>query len=239
MYDAAGTPIFPSTRPDASVGQLMINRSSAHSSYDAMQVTAGFQLPHRSQLNANYTLARARDNDSNLGPFTISSPLDPLNLATNAAYSTFDVRNSFNISAITNLPYGFKFNPILLWRSGFPYNPIIGFDTQNDGNDWNDRAIVNGLVAPRNIYRQPTFFNLDIRLVKDITLKGEGRHLDLFMDIFNITGSGNRNYGPESVSLYGTPATPVFSAAQALFAPDTNHFGSTRQFQFTVRLTAF
>ncbi len=238
-YDATGTPIFPTDRPDPAVGQLLVNRSSAHSSYDGMQVTAGFQLPHRSQLTANYTLARTRDNDSNLGPFTISSPLDPLNLASNAAYSSFDVRNSFNISAITNLPYGFKFNPILLWHSGFPYNPIIGFDMQNDGNDWNDRAIFNGLVARRNLLRQPTFFNLDIRFVKDIKLKGEGHHLDLFMDIFNITGAGNRNFGPESVSLFGTSSTPVYSAGQALFAPDTNHFGSTRQVQFTVRLTAF
>ena len=238
-YFTTGTPIFPQARPDETVGQLMVNRSSAHSSYDAMQITAGFQLPHRSQLNANYTLARTRDNDSNLGPFTISSPLDPLNLATNAAYSSFDVRNSFNINAITNLPYGFKFNPILLWRSGFPYNPLIGYDTQNDGNDWNDRAVLNGLVTPRNIFRQPTFFNLDIRFVKDITLKGEGRHLDLFMDIFNLTGASNRDFGPESVSLFGPPSAPIYSAGQALFAPDTNHFGSTRQVQFTVRLTAF
>jgi hypothetical protein len=238
-YFTTGTPVFPSVRPDETVGQLMVNRSSAHSSYDAMQLTAGFQLPHRSQVNANYTLARTRDNDSNLGPFTISSPLDPLNLATNATYSSFDVRNSFNINAITNLPYGFKFNPILQWHSGFPYNPIIGFDSQNDGNDWNDRAILNGLVAPRNIFRQPTFFNLDIRFVKDITLKGEGRHLDLFMDIFNLTGAGNRDFGPESVSLFGPPSAPIYSARQALFAPDTNHFGSARQVQFTVRLTAF
>ena len=53
-------------------------------------------------------------------------------------------------------------------------------------------------------YLPPAYlFSLDIRFVKDITLKGEGHHLDLFMDIFNITGAGNRNYGPESVSLYG------------------------------------
>lgn len=204
-----------------------------------MQLTVGFQLPHRSQLNANYTLARSRDNDSNLGPFTISSPLDPLNLATNAAYSSFDVRNSFNLSGVTNLPYGFKINPILLWHSGTPYNPIVGFDSQNDGNDYNDRAIINGLVAPRNVLRQPTFFDLDLRFVKDITLKGEGHHLDLFMDIFNITGASNRNSGAESVSLFGTPSAPIYSAGQALFAPDTNHFGSTRQVQFTARITAF
>jgi hypothetical protein len=238
-FEPTGLPAFPAVRPDPAVGQLLVNRSSAHSTYDGMQVTASLQLPKRSQLNANYTLSRTRDNDSNLGPFTISSPLNPFDLASNAAYSSFDVRNSFNLSAITNLPYGFKINPILLWRSGFPYNPVIGFDNQNDGNDWNDRAILNGSVAPRNVFRQPSFFNLDLRIVKDITLKGEGHHLDLFMDIFNITGAGNRDFGPESISLFGTSSAPVYSAAQALFAPDTNHFGSTRQVQFTVRITAF
>ncbi len=232
-------PIFPVTRPNPDVGQLLVNESSAHSSYDGMLLTANFQLPHRSQLSANYTLARTRDDNSNLGPFTLVSALNPFNLAAEAAYSAFDVRNSFNLSAITNLPLGFKFNPILIARSGLPYTPIIGFDTQNDANDWNDRAILNGKVAPRNILRQPAFFDLDIRFVKDITLPGEGRHLDLFMDIFNITGASNRNFGPEAISVFGVPAAPIFSAGQALFAPDTNQIGSARQVQFTVRITAF
>ncbi len=238
-YDASGMPIFPATRPNPAVGQLLVNTSSAHSSYDGMQLTANFQLPHRSQLSANYTLARARDNDSNYGPFALVSTLNPFNLSAEAAYSNFDVRNSFNLSAITNLPLGFKFNPILIARSGLPYTPIIGFDTQNDANDWNDRAILNGLVAPRNILRQPGFFDLDIRFVKDITLPGEGRHLDLFMDIFNLTNSANRNFGPDAISVFGTPAAPIFSAGQALFAPNTNQIGSARQVQFTVRITAF
>ncbi len=72
-YDASGMPIFPATRPNPGVGQLLVNTSSAHSSYDGMQLTANFQLPHRSQLSANYTLARARDNNSNLGPFALMS----------------------------------------------------------------------------------------------------------------------------------------------------------------------
>ena len=122
-YDASGMPIFPATRPDGSVGQLLVNQSSAHSSYDGFLVTANFQLPHRSQLSANYTLARTRDNDSNLGPFTRVSALNPFNLSADGAYSSFDVRNSFNLSAITNLPYGFKFNPIIFVRSGLPYTP--------------------------------------------------------------------------------------------------------------------
>ncbi len=155
-YDASGMPIFPAMRPDPAVGQLLVNTSSAHSSLRwHAQSRQTSSLPHRSQLSANYTLARARDNNSNLGPFTLVSALNPFNLPAEAAYSNFDVRNSFNLSAITNLPLGFKFNPILIARSGLPYTPIIGFDTQNDANDWNDRAILNGLVAPRNSLRQP------------------------------------------------------------------------------------
>jgi hypothetical protein len=238
-YDSSGLPIFPTVRPDANIGQLLVNQSSAHSSYDGLLLTANFQLPHRSQIAANYTLSRTRDNNSNLGPFSLVSTLNPFDLAAEGAYSSFDVRNSFNLSAITNLPWGVKVNPILVTRSGFPYNPVIGFDTQFDANDWNDRAILNGIVAARNIFRQPSFFDLDIRFVKDITLRGEGHHLDLFMDIFNVTGSGNRDFGPEAISIFGTPAAPIFTAGQALFAPDTNHFGSTRQVQFTARITAF
>ncbi|MGC2109862.1 MAG: hypothetical protein WA655_10120, partial [Candidatus Korobacteraceae bacterium] len=238
-YDANGLPIFPATRPNPAVGQLLVNESSAHSSYDGMTVTASLQLPHRSQLAANYTLSRTRDDNSNLGPFTLVSALNPFNLAAEAAYSAFDVRNSFNLSAITNLPLGFKFNPILVARSGLPYTPVIGFDTQSDANDWNDRAIINGFVASRNSLRQPAFFDLDIRFVKDITLPGEGRHLDLFMDIFNLTNASNRNFGTQAISVFGTPTAPIFSAGQALFAPDTNQLGSARQVQFTVRITAF
>jgi len=238
-YDTNGLPVFPTTRPNPAIGQLLVNDSSAHSTYDGMTVTATFQLPHRSQLAANYTLARALDDNSNLGPFTLVSALNPFNLAADAGYSAFDVRNSFNLSAITNLPLGFKFNPILVARSGLPYTPLIGFDLQNDANDWNDRAIVNGQVVPRNSYRQPAFFNLDIRFVKDITLRGEGHHLDLFLDIFNITNASNLNFGPEAISVFGTPSAPVYSAGQAFFAPDTNHFGSARQVQFTARITAF
>ena len=238
-YDASGTPIFPFSRPNPAIGQLLVNESSAHSSYDGMLLTVSFQLPHRSQLTANYTLSRTRDDNSNLGPFTLVSALNPFNLAAEAGFSAFDVRNSFNLSAITNLPLGFKFNPILVARSGLPYTPVLGFDRQNDANDWNDRALFNGQVAPRNIFRQPSFFDLDIRFVKDITLRGEGHHLDLFLDIFNVTGASNRDFGPAAISIFGTPAAPIFSAGQALFAPDTNHFGSARQVQFTARITAF
>ena len=122
---------------------------------------------------------------------------------------------------------------------GRPYTPIIGFDTQGDANDWNDRAVIGGVTAGRDSLRQPAFSDVDLRVVKDFTLKGVGRHLDLFMDIFNLIGTGNKNFGSDAVSLFGNSASPVASAGQALYAPNGTRVGGPREFQFTARLVGF
>ena len=118
------------------------------------------------------------------------------------AFSNLDVRNVLNVAGIFNLPAGFKLNPLVVVRSGAPYTGLIGFDTQNDANDFNDRALINGSETPRNLYRGPAFSDADLRLVKDFTLKGEGHHLDLFMDVFNVLGASNRGFGDQQVSLF-------------------------------------
>jgi hypothetical protein len=59
------------------------------------------------------------------------------------------------------------------------------------------------------------------------------------MDVFNLTGAGNRNFGPQSVSFFGNAASPVPSAGQALYAPDGTRIGGPREIQFTARLVAF
>ncbi len=237
--NVSGLPIFPATRPVAGLGRFLVNQSSAHSTYNALNISVISQISRRSQFTINYTLAKTNDSDSNIGPYGIDSALSPFQLSLERGTSALDVRHVFNLSAIFNLPYGFKLNPFLLVHSASPYTAITGFDQQNDANDFNDRAIVNGALTARNSFRQPAFADADIRIVKDITLKGEGHHLDLFMDIFNITGSSNRGFGAEQVSLYGTSASPVFSAGQALFAPGVTRLGGPREVQFTARLVAF
>ncbi len=237
--NSVGIPIFPLSRPNPIIGRLLINQSSAHSSYNGLLLTATSQISRRTTITANYTLSKTVDNDSNLGPYSIDSALNPYDLEIERADSLQDVRHNFNLSAVLNLPVGFKFNPILVARSGQPYTQLIGFDTQNDANDWNDRALISGTEAARNSIRQSSFANLDLRIVKDFTLKGMGHHLDLFTDIFNVTGTGNRNFGPEGVSLFGLPSAPVFTAGQPLFAPNVAHLGGPREVQFTARLVAF
>jgi hypothetical protein len=236
---AGGLPIFPTARPNSAIGRLLVNESSAHSNYDGLLLSAFSQISRRSQLMVNYTLSQTHDDDSNTGQYGIDAALNPFDLQGERAFSSQDVRHVLNVSAIFNLPLGFKCNPMFLARSGRPYTPIIGFDTQHDANDWNDRALINGVTAGRNVARQPAFSNLDLRVVKDFTLRGVGHHLDLFMDVFNLAGSSNRNFGVDAVSLYGTNSSPIASAGQALFAPDLTRVGGPRAIQFTARLVAF
>jgi hypothetical protein len=238
VINSAGLPVF-SSRPFPTLGRVVVNQSNAHSDYTGMLLSASAQVTRRSTLLANYTLARTHDDDSTADPFSIDAALNPFNLRAERASSNQDIRHVLNVSAIFDLPYGLKLNPLLLERSGRAYTPIIGFDTQHDANDWNDRALINGATAGRNSMRQPSFSNLDLRFVKDFTLKGQGHHLDLFMDVFNLIGSGNRDFGPDAISLYGNAASPVASAGQALFAPDATRIGGARAVQFTARLVGF
>lgn len=230
-----GNPVF-GVRPNPTLGRVLINQSEAHSTYDGLLLTFVSQISRRTTVTANYTMSRTRDDDDSEGPFSLDASLNPFKLKTEAGPSAQDVRLNFNVAAIFNLPAGLKLNPVFVARSGLPYTPLVGFDEQHDANDWNDRANSLG----RNSLSQPEMSNLDVRLVKDFTLKGEGHHLDLFMDVFNLVGSSNRGFGPGSFSIWGSaPGPQVYSGGQALFAPDTTRLGGAREFQFTARLVGF
>ena len=94
-------------------------------------------------------------------------------------------------------------------------------------------AVMGGRVSERNAFRQPSFFNLDLRLVKAIVL-GKSQRLELVAELFNATGAGNKNFGSDGVSAFGTPQSPVVTAGQPLFAPSTARYGGPRQVQLGV-----
>ena len=236
---SSGTPVFGASRPISGVGRLLVEQATAHSNYDGAFLSLNAPFSRRTTLLANYTLSRTRDDDSSTSPYSPVTAVNPFDLGAERAYSALDQRQTLNVNAIVNLPVGFKLNPLFEAHSGMPYTPLVGFDTQNDANDWNDRAIVSGAPAPRNVDRQPLFADLDLRIVKDFTLKGEGHHLDLFMDVFNLTGAGNLRFNPEGFSLFGNSARPVYSAGMPLFAPGVTRLGGPREIQFTARLVGF
>jgi hypothetical protein len=234
-YDATGLPIFPTTRPDPTVGAVSINESTARSRYDAMTVSLTRRLANRFQMQANYAFARNLDDDSNEHLFRRETAMDPFNLAPEWTYSKNDVRHNFNVNALADMPGGFTAGAILFARTGVPYTPIIGFDTQNDANDENDRAIIGGHAVGRNSARQAPFFNLDLRILKAFRF-GNARELELIAEVFNVTRATNLTFGPDAVSPFGTAAQPVATAGQPLFAPSTARFGGPRQVQVGMRV---
>jgi hypothetical protein len=227
-------PIFPKTRPNSTIGILSINESTAKSRYDA--VVTSLQARY-GRLNAQvaYTLSWNKDDDSNERTFNRETALNPLDVSPEYTWSKEDARHIVTVSGVADLPWGVAFGVVLLARSGLPYTAVIGFDTQNDGNDVNDRAIINGHVSDRNAFRQPSFFDLDLRLVKGFRLSTSGR-LDLIAELFNATAAPNRNFGADAVSNFGTPQAPVATAGQPLFAPTTARYGGPRQLQLGARV---
>ena len=233
--NATGMPIFPLARPNPSVGAVSVNESTARSRYDALAMSLTHRLAKHFQMQANYAFARNMDDDSNEHLFRRETALNPFDLASEWSYSKNDVRHNLNLSTLADIPGGFTAGAILFARTGTPFTPIIGFDTQNDANDENDRAIINGHVAGRDSLRQPSFFNLDVRLLKAFRFTN-GREVDMIAEAFNVTRARNLNFGPDAVSPYGTPAQPVATAGQPLFAPSTARFGGPRQVQLGMRV---
>ena len=233
--DAAGTPIFPTTRPNSTIAQMEVNESTAKSQYDALALTTDGRKG-RMQWQVTYTYAKNWDDDSNERNFSREITLNPFDLASEWAPSKQDVRHNVNASAIAGLPGGLTLSSIAIARSGFPYTAVIGADQQRDGNDDNDQAVINGRIAGRNTFRQPKFFNLDLRLSKAVRLGG-GREIQLLVDVLNATRASNKSFGNDSISVYGTAAAPVATAGQALFAPSTARFGGPRQVQLGARVS--
>src|SRR5215510_9108191 len=236
--NAQGTPIFPTTRPNTTINQLEINESTAHSTYNAMTLSLTKRFTRRYQFVANYTLARNRDDDSNERNFSRETALNPFDFSIEDVSSKQDIRHTLSVNGLFDLGHGFTASGIIITRSGIPFTAVIGSDQQNDLNDDNDRAIINGRVADRNGFRQPYFFNLDLRLLKAFHF-AEGRRLDLSVEAFNVTRNGNKGFGNDAISIYGVPlasgAPSVTTAGRPLFAPSTARFGGPRQVQLGVR----
>jgi outer membrane receptor for ferrienterochelin and colicin len=232
-------------RPDPSVGQINVNTSVGHSSYNGLQVSLQQRMARRFTYTLNYTYAHSRDDDSNERDFNRQTALNTFNLTSDAAVSKNDIRHSGNLNALYDIGRGFTISTLLFARTGMPVKPVTGIDLQNDGNTTNDRPFLNGFVMGRNSLRQPGFFDWDIRLVKSFRF-GERARLDFSIEGFNVTRSSNKRFnGDGETSSFGTaqatvnPKTGYYysgnSAGIPTVATGTDFFGGARQAQLGVR----
>jgi len=243
--DAAGRTVAARiVRPDPSLGQININQSIAHSSYNGLALSLQRRMSRRLQFTFNYTYATNRDDDTNERDFNRQNALYTYNLTYDAAYAKNDIRHNGNLNGLYDLGRGFTLSTLLFARTGIPVKPVVGADTQNDGNTVNDRPIINGKLAARDSFRQPGFFDWDMRLLKQFRLSERVR-LTFSAEVFNITRSTNKTFNGDGETTFGAPrATPNpftglpfanNTATIPTFAPGTDRFGGPRQAQFGAR----
>lgn len=247
---------WSATRPNNNIAQLEINESTAHSTYDALTLSLRRRFANRFQFEANYTFANNRDDDSNERNFSREPTLNPFNLKLEEGPSKQDVRHNLNLSGLVDLGYGFSLSGIIVARSGFPYTALVedGTDTNNDLNDANERVVIGGVISGRNAFRQPKFFNMDVRLLKAFKF-GETKKLDISVEVYNVTRTTNKGFGVDSANNFCTSNSALSNAANPLnitcpagffpfirageptSAPSTARFGGPRQVQLGARFT--
>jgi hypothetical protein len=145
-FIAAGVPKLGSLRDEQSIGR---------SRYDALNFSYRQRAFHKTDLIANYTLARAVGYNEDGGSFRYY-PRDPQNpLAPNEFGPAFnDERNHITLAATAHLPWGLEFSPILQAGSARPYNPIASVNELNFGGGSDPGAV----VVPKNDQSNLTAF---------------------------------------------------------------------------------
>jgi hypothetical protein len=204
-----------SLRPDPNFNILRSQESSARSNYDAVSLSLNKRFASRYQFLGSYTLAYNRDDDSNERNFAGITYENAFNLIDEYRWSRNDIRHRGVLSGSYDIPGGFLVSGIVTYRTGLPFTAFTGVDSNGD-SQFTDRPIIAGIPLLRNSFRQPNFFNVDLRVSKTFTVK-ENHKLELLFDMFNVTNqrnffyivSTNESTTTATGSVWGTDQTPL------------------------------
>lgn len=171
------------------IGQVFETASDAFSYYNSLQAEFRMRPTYGLELQANYVWSKNIDTlSSNAGADAQGSPsrfLNPFDMAADKSLSAIDVRNTFSLNFLYDLPTtpfqgklrylanGWTLAGIATLSSGNPFTPLVGFCqsdvTQNCGSDRPNlapgRSIEDAVIGGRNPERffDPTVFTLPER----------------------------------------------------------------------------
>ena len=235
------------TRANTSFQQLTRIQSTVTSQYDALVFQFNRRFTDGLQIQSSYTFAKSTDTGQNSAIFPVNnSPYDPKDRSYDLGPSANDVRHKVVASVVYSptwykgdsgsfyhyLLNGWTFAPIAAYYSGKPYDGTVSGTSLNNSNGDN-RFPLN----PRNYYRLPSLFNLDMRVSKRFAFS-ERYSLEFLAEAFNVFNS--THVFSESSVLYsrGTGTNSGVLTYQTTFG-DINGTDSfnyrERQIQFGVR----
>jgi hypothetical protein len=135
MVNTAGSAPFPAAPAASAFGTIVEIRSNASSSYNGL-VTSLLHKGKSLNMQFNYTWSHALDEVSNGGilPFgggSITSQIDPNNLAHNYGNADYDIRHYFNGNYLYDLPTfggpklvtgGWELSGVIFLHTGLPFS---------------------------------------------------------------------------------------------------------------------
>ncbi|MBX7224257.1 MAG: TonB-dependent receptor [Blastocatellia bacterium] len=234
--------------PANRIGQLRVESPINRSRFDSLTIEVKKRLSNHYQFNSHYTLSRS----VSYGGRSAAS-YNPGGPTVNAFEDIFgknefgrtnnDARHRFVFSGILELPFGLLVSPILQAEAGRPYTLYAGRDINGDGNLRNDRAVINGAEVPVSTATGKAYFQVDLRVTKNVKFRREGLNLALFGEFFNVFNRKNfgNNYHSVQADLttFQTPAGLFGGGSGDPFSP--SGFGSAVgipfQAQFGARFT--
>jgi hypothetical protein len=252
-FASAKVPVLGSVRSEESIGR---------SRYDGMNISYRQRGFHKVDLIANYTLARAVGYNEDGGSFR-NYPRDPQNPLSAFEFGPAfnDERHHVTIAGTVNLPWGMAFSPILQAGSARPYNPVSSNNMLNlsggsstgallvlnsDSKNLLAASSMSGLaqaqcyysgschLAPYNGLRGDPYFNMDVRLAKNIKL-GEGRNLQLAFQGFNLFN--HANYGNNFDTTVQDASTNQFARPIGFINPTSSVLPRAFTAEFGARFT--
>ena len=187
LLDETGAPIFDAShnlvRPNPAAGDIFEFESSGIQNMEQLNIGVNKQLAAGLSIFANYTIGKAMA-DTDFG----SAPVNQYDLHGEYARTIFDARHRFTLAGNLGIPkLKISLSPIVIARTGTPFNITTGFDNNRDGiiNDrpafadaqtaaadlrhtpWGDFDInpkAGQKIIPRNFGEGPGFVSVNLRV---------------------------------------------------------------------------
>jgi hypothetical protein len=252
------TPYFlGASRPDTRFGLIEEIRSNISSKYHALVLQANRRMTNGLQFQASYTLSRSFDNGqlSQTNVATFSVPYNPFDQQGENGLSNFDRRQKFVASVVYNTNFktdnksarailnGWTLSPIFNAFSGARYtgnlsgNPSGAFGTSQAGGINGSNGSQRFALLPRNFFKQPNIWYLDMRVSRRFSLT-EKTKLELLAEgfnLFNRTQVATVNNTLYNISTSGTTANLTFNPSFGTTTLADGFFFRERQIQLAVR----
>ena len=193
------TAVSAQSRANTAFNHIDVFQSIGSASYNALTAQVNKRMSHGFQLQASYTLAKAKDNAPLTGTYVVGSNddrvSDPSNLDRDQGPTPFNQTHTFVFSTViqprlsgdglgASLANNNQLGVIVQANSGLPFNIRANQDLNQDGVI-NDRP----LGIARNAGRLGTVINVDARYVRFISLRGRLR-AEVFAEAKNLLNRG-------------------------------------------------